>query len=28
MQSLDELDFEKLMRGLKPFVAAAGKVFA
>jgi len=28
MQSLDEQDFEKLMRGLRPFVAAAGKVIA
>jgi len=28
MQSLDERDFEKLMRGLKPFVSAAGKVMA
>jgi len=26
MQSLDERDFEKLMRDLRPFVAAAGKV--
>ncbi len=28
MQSLDEKDFEKLMRGLQPFVTAAGKVIA
>jgi len=28
MQSLDEKDFEKLMRGLLPFVKAAGKVIA
>ena len=28
MQSLDEKDFEKLMRGLLPFIAAAGKVVA
>jgi len=28
MQSLDERDFEKLMRGLQPFVSAAGKVMA
>lgn len=28
MQSLDEHDFESLMRGLKPFITAAGKVLA
>jgi len=28
MQSLDERDFEKLMRDLQPFVSAAGKVMA
>jgi len=28
MQSLDEADFEKMMRGLRPFISAAGKVVA